>query len=412
MSNLARMTIMAESLRMALTGVLSNKLRSGLTILGIIIGVMTVVAMLAVVQGINASVAGVIQDMGTGTFLVSKFPMRDLSYTEYLRIRRNPDLTEKDAVALEKGSEWVKRAAASVSTIHDIKAGRLEAGNVPIKGLSSSFAEISDLQVARGRTFTDRENHRSENVCVIGPSITRTLFPGLDPLERHLSIGGHDFRVTGVMIERGKMFGQDLDSYILIPYGSYKKVFGKGEAVLILQAVAPESVPRAMDDTIRIMRKRRMLRAADDNTFYTITQEAMMAIYRQTTGAVYAVMVGVAAISLLVGGVGIMNIMLVSVTERTREIGLRKAIGARKSHLILQFLSESAGLSSIGGFLGLALGAGLASVVASSTPVPAKVVGWSIPMAYMFAVAVGVSAGLYPAIKASRLDPVDALRRE
>jgi putative ABC transport system permease protein len=293
-----------------------------------------------------------------------------------------------------------------------VKVGRLEVSNVPVKGLSSSHAEISDVQVATGRTFTDRENHRQVDVCVIGPTIAKELFPGLDPRERYLTIKGRRFRVIGVMVERGKMFGQDLDSYVLIPYGSYKKMFGREEVYLIAKADEPSMVPRAISETIRILRHRRMLRTADDNNFFVITQEAIMSVYRQTTGAVYAVMVGVAAISLLVGGIGIMNIMLVTVTERTKEIGLRKAIGARRGHLMLQFLSESAGLSSIGGILGLLFGAGLASLVASASPIPAEVVGWSIPMAYLFAVIVGVVAGMYPAIKAARLDPVEALRRE
>jgi putative ABC transport system permease protein len=403
---------MAESLRIALSGILSNKLRSVLTVLGVVIGVTTVVAMLAVIQGINASVSGAVQDMGSGSFIISKFPMRNISTDEYLKLRRNPDFTDEDARALEKGSEWIKRASISATTVEEVKVGRLEVGNVPVKGLSSSHAEISDVQVAEGRTFTDRENHRQVDVCVIGPTIAQELFPGLDPLERYLTIKGRRFRVIGVMVERGKMFGQDLDSYVLIPYGSYKKMFGQEDLYLIAKAPEPSLVPRAISETIRILRQRRMLRTADDNNFFIVTQEAIMSVYRQTTGAVYAVMVGVAAISLLVGGVGIMNIMLVTVTERTKEIGLRKAIGARRGHLVLQFLSESAGLSSVGGILGLLFGAGLASLVAAASPIPAEVVGWSIPLAYLFAVLVGVGAGMYPALKAARLDPVEALRRE
>ncbi len=398
---------------MALAGVLANKLRSGLTILGVIVGVTTVVGMLAVVQGMNASVAGMIEEMGTGSFLISKFAMGNLSTAEYLKQRRYPDITEDDAMELSRSSSWIKEASASVTTVHEIHAGRLEADNVPVKGLSSTFAEITQMELARGRVFTDQENVRRKNVCIIGPSVAKELFPGLDPLNRFLSIDRHRFRVVGVMAERGKMFGQDLDSFVLIPHGSYRKAFGRGfHAVLIVQANDANAVPAAIDDAIGILRRRRGLRTADENNFFIITQEAMITSYEQMTGAIYAVMIGVAGISLLVGGIGIMNIMLVTVTERTREIGLRKAVGACRMHLMLQFISEAAGLSSVGGVLGLLLGAGLAALVRGATPIPARVIGWSLPMAFLFSIAVGVTAGLFPALKAARLHPVDALRQE
>ena len=412
MSNAGKITIFFESLRMAYIGVLSNKLRSGLTILGVIIGVTTVVGMLAVIQGLNGSVADLIRELGTGSFIVSKFSMGNLSNEEYMRQRRSPDLTEEDARILRR-SQWIRDASANIESYKDIKVGRLEAQNVEVEGLSSSFARITGMEVEYGRTFTDQESSRRNSVCVIGPTIARTMFAGLDPLNREISIDRHRFRVVGVMKERGKMFGQDLDSYIYIPYSCFRKSFGRRfDAYLIVQAISPDKLSQAMDDVIMMLREKRRLRAEDDNNFFIITQEAILTSYNNMTGAIFAVMVGVAAISLVVGGVGIMNIMLVSVTERTREIGIRKAMGAARSHLMIQFISEAAGLSSMGGLLGLALGAGLASLIGSGTPVPARVIGWSVPLAFGFAVFVGVAAGVYPALKAARMNPVDALRRE
>ncbi|MCU0613041.1 MAG: ABC transporter permease [Candidatus Eisenbacteria bacterium] len=413
MSSGARLAIIAESLRQAAAGIVANKLRSLLTVLGVVIGATTVIAMLAVVQGLNASVADAIRDMGTATFLVAKYPMtRNVSFEEYLKLQRSPDLTDDDARAIETGSPWVKQAAASLSGVFDVRAGRLEASNVVVKGLSSSFAEISDVKMAQGRVFTGQENARRNNVCIIGPTVARRLFPGLDSVGKHLTVGEHSFLVIGVLVERGKMFGQDMDSVVLMPYTAYTKAFGKGDAVLVLQAADTEHVPAALNDAITILRGIRGLRASDDNNFFTATQDALMSSYYKIMGGVYAVMVGVAAMSLLVGGVGIMNIMLVSVTERTQEIGLRKAMGATRALLILQFLSEAAGLSSLGGVIGLLFGAGLATLVASVSPIPARVVGWSIPVALIFAASVGILAGLYPALKAARLHPVEALRRE
>ena len=404
---------MAESLRQAMAGIMANRLRSLLTVLGVVIGATTVIAMLAVVQGLNATVADAIRDMGTASFLVAKFPMtRNVSFEEYLKLLRNPDLTDDDARAIEAGSLWVKRAAASLEDVHDVRAGKLEASNVMVKGLSSSFAEISDVKMAEGRVFTEQENARRRSVCVIGPTVANQLFPGLDPVGKHLTVGEHSFLVVGVMVKRGKMFGQDMDSFVLMPYTAYAKAFGEGNAALIVQAVDTEHVPEALNDAITILRGIRGLRASDDNNFFTATQEALMSSYYKIMGGVYAVMVGVAAISLLVGGVGIMNIMLVSVTERTQEIGLRKAMGATRNLLMLQFLSEAAGLSSVGGVIGLLFGAGLASLVGSVSPIPARVVGWSVPVALIFAASVGIAAGIYPALRAARLHPVEALRRE
>lgn len=413
MSNGARAAIVLESLRQAMAGIMANRLRSLLTVLGVVIGATTVIAMLAVVQGLNASVAGVIRDMGTATFLVSKYPMtRNVSFEEYVKLLRNPDLTEADARAIEAASPWVKRAAAAVTGVHDVRAGKLEASNVYVKGLSSSFAEISEVKMAQGRVFTEQENARRRNVCVIGPSVAKRLFPGLEPVGKHLTVGRHSFLVVGVLVERGKMFGQDMDSVVLMPYSSYAKAFGKGDAMLNLQATDTEHLPQALSDAITILRGIRRLKASEDNDFFIATQETLLSSYYKIMGGVYAVMIGVASISLLVGGVGIMNIMLVSVTERTTEIGLRKAMGATRAFLVLQFISEAAGLSAVGGIIGLLFGAGLATLVRSVSPIPARVVGWSLPVALVFAASVGIVAGLYPALKAARLHPVEALRRE
>jgi putative ABC transport system permease protein len=412
MSSTGRITIVFESLRMAYIGVLSNKLRSSLTILGVIIGVTTVVGMLAVIQGLNGSVADMIRELGSGSFIVSKYAMGNLSEEEFMRQRRFPALTEEDARLL-RNSPWIREASANVETYKDIRVGRQEAQNVQIEGLTSSYAKITGMELEYGRTFTDQESARKSNVCVIGPTIAETMFAGLDPIDRDIIIDRHRYRVIGVMKERGKMFGQDLDNYIFIPHSCFKKSFGRvSNAHLIVQAVSTDKLTEAIEDVIIMLRERRGLRTADDNNFFIITQEAILTSYNNLTGAVYAVMVGVAGISLLVGGIGIMNIMLVSVTERTREIGLRKALGAARSHLMIQFISEAAGLSSVGGLIGLSLGAGLAALVGGATPVPARIIGWSVPLAFGFAVFVGVAAGLYPALKAARMHPVDALRRE
>ncbi len=413
MSRASRWAIVLESLHQAASGILAHKFRSFLTVLGVVIGATTVIAMLAVVQGLNAAVANAIKDMGTATFLVSKYPLtRNVSFEEYLRLRRNPDLTEGDARALEAGSPWVKRAAVGVTGAFDVRAGRLEASNVFVKGLSSSFAEISEVKIALGRVFTEQENVRRRRVCIIGSTVANRLFPGVSPLGKHVRIAGQRFLVVGVLVERGKMFGQDMDSVILVPHRAYEQAFGRGDAMLSVQAIDPEHLALALNDAITILRSRRGLKASDDNTFFLTTQQTLLSSYYRIMGGVYAVMVGVAAISLLVGGVGIMNIMLVSVTERTAEIGLRKAVGATRGVVVLQFLSEAAGLSSAGGIIGLLFGASLASLLGAVSPIPARVVSWSVPLALLFAASVGIVAGLYPALKAARLSPVDALRRE
>jgi putative ABC transport system permease protein len=389
-----------------------------------VIGVGTVVAMVSIIQGFDRTVANSITSFGSHVIYVRK--MRPGSFNPDMAdsIRRTPAFTAEDAEAIRRACPDV-RAVTVMGFIDQITVeyrGRSTTG-VQVLGVDPYVQEVNAYDPWMGRFFTHEELRRRAQVVVLGRDVRETLMPGGDPVGKTIHLNGVPFEVVGELQPKGKSLFFNPDEIINIPFTTLTKFFPPGpdamffvprvgEYYLNAVAVRPERTAAALDEISDLLRRRRGLRNNRRDNFAIFTEEALAELYRQLTGATYLVMLLISSIALLVGGIGVMNIMLVAVTERTREIGLRKALGAPRRTILLQFLFEAMILTGLGGTIGIALGAGIAQAVRAISGLPAWTPLWSVAVAFLFSVAVGIFFGLYPAVRASRLDPVDALRWE
>jgi putative ABC transport system permease protein len=402
-----------ESIIAAFKAIRANKVRAILTALGIMIGVMNVVAMVALISGINESVLDLFRTMGTNTFTVTKMPAGNVNYEQYLEYIRRPDFSYDDAEAVAELCPDVEAVSPQTFVLRKIKRGSESTQSLAVMGVTPEYQYVADSDVGDGRFFAWPEADRKRQVIVLGAPVAEHLFPGEDPIGENVLVGDRRFRVVGVMEPMGQLFGQDLDNYVIVPYKTVGKLFGERLTTrLAVKAKSSEVIDDAMEQVTHVLRTRRGLKAGENDNFEIITQEQLVEMYENLTNVTWIVMIGISAIALVVGGVGIMNIMMVSVTERTREIGIRKAVGARSRDVLTQFLVEAAVLSGLGGILGLLAASGLAALVASATPMPATIQPWSVALALGVSTTVGVFFGFYPASKAAKLDPIVALRYE
>jgi len=402
-----------ETVLTAFAAIRANRTRSFLTSLGIMIGVMNVVTMVSLISGVNESVMGIFRSLGANSFVVSKFPAANVNYEQYLELMKREDFTAEDADAVAEACPSVEAVSPQAALSHKVRRGAESTKEILILGVTPEYQYISDSAVDDGRFFAWPESDRRRQVAVLGSTVRDHLFGGVDPVGREVVIDNRKFLVVGVMERMGEMFGQSMDDYVLVPFATVGKLFGERLMTrLSVKAKSAELLDQAMVETEQVLRQRRGLRAGDPNDFDIITQSQLVEMYQNLTRVTWIVMIGISAIALAVGGVGIMNIMLVSVTERTREIGIRKAVGARARDVAVQFLVEAAVLSALGGLCGLGVAAGLAWIIAAATPIPALVQPWSVAVALGVSIGVGVFFGLYPASKAARLDPIVALRYE
>ena len=402
-----------ESANIALEAIWAAKLRSMMTVLGNIVAVTSIIAVVSLIQGLNASVQdAILSQAGADSFSVQQFPLV-FSDEEFEEFRYNPRITMDDARAVRRYSSLVSAvmldSRGSASVVHRDKT--IE--NVSIQGVSSEFGNFSTFNAERGRLMSTTEVERSRPVALIGWDIADRLFGSADPLEKTIQLDGIHFRVVGVSAKRGSFLGRSQDAFAVIPLGQFQQIFGARRQVNM--TVKPRDVAdiaTAMDDATVALRVARRLKPKQPDNFGLFTSETFLNLYRSATSGIFAVLVGVVALSLLVGGIVIMNIMLMVVTERTREIGLRKALGARRSDIMTQILTESVVLSALGGVIGTVLGSGIALAISSLTPVPASVQVWSVALGIGITGIVGLFFGLYPAARAASLDPIEALRKE
>jgi putative ABC transport system permease protein len=402
-----------ETVLTAFAAIRANRTRSLLTSLGIMIGVMNVVTMVALISGVNESVMRVFRSLGANSFVVSKFPAANVNYEQYLEFMKREDFTAQDADAVAEACPSVGAVSPQAVLTHKVRRGAESTKEILVLGVTPEYQYISDSGVADGRFFAWPESDRRRQVVVLGSTVRDHLFGSVDPVGREVVIDNRKFLVVGVMERMGEMFGQSMDDYVVVPFATVGKLYGERLMTrLSVKAKSASLLDQAMAETEQVLRQRRGLRSSDPNDFDIITQSQLVEMYQNLTRVTWIVMIGISAIALAVGGVGIMNIMLVSVTERTREIGIRKAVGARARDVAVQFLVEAAVLSALGGLCGLAIAAGLARLIAAATPIPALVQPWSIAVALGVSIGVGVFFGLYPASKAARLDPIVALRYE
>ena len=402
---------MREAVGMGLAAIRAYKLRASLTILGVVMGIMTVTGMSSIVAGLNASMAKQIESLGSSVLLLRPFaPGEHLSDEEWRR-RKGLSQDEIEAIA---GQPLIR----AISPMELIRVEMIKYGNQKVQdattiGTTNAYETVHDAFVQKGRFISDVDVDRGAPVAVLGTDVVDALFAGVDPVDKEIFLDGRRFRVIGVMERKGKFLFQSRDNIILIPKGAIQRRDARFNFLIAdVKPLSAAVLEKAVDQIREAVRRKRKLRYADPDNFAVVTQDTLTDLYRQITGGIYMVMIAISSIGLVVGGVGVMNIMLVSVTERTREIGVRKALGAKKRDIRWQFLTEAMTLTGTGGLLGIAIGGGVAWLVDRFSPFPAVIQPSWVVFAFMTALAVGLFFGLWPAMKAARLDPIEALRYE
>lgn len=404
----------------ALGEIRANKIRSFFTLLGIIVSVTFLVAVVAIIQGMNSYVsenlAGAL--IGQNTFQVRRSPIQIGLFDdeEFMRIQKRPRITEADAqavIAAIPNAIAVGMQSGWPTPIADIISGDKTLGDVAVFGVTAPYQVIQDYSFARGRPLSEVDDRERRAVAVIGADVADHLFENVDPVGRDIRIMGARYTIVGEIAKKGRVLGQSFDGFVLLPLTSFEGLYGrrKTTTVSVKMATADDVAPgMALADGA--MRAAHRLRPGEESDYSIETADALVAFWKSLTRVLFAVIPAIVAIGIVVGGIVIMNIMMMSVSERTHEIGIRKALGARGSDIRRQFLAESIALAFIGGLTGVLVGWGMASLVAFASPLPAKITTWSVLVALSLGAGVGVIFGVYPASRAARLDPIAALRAE
>ena len=404
-----------EALKLALSAIFGHKLRSFLTLLGVIFGVATVIVVVSLIEGFNAYVDEKIANIGTNAFSVSKFSIDDFSSVEALNAarRRNKDVTLDDAAALLGRGGSIQDVGGKEDSAGDVKFGSTNLYRVHISATTPNIAEIERIEAGEGRYFSKSEEDSRRSVTFIGADVADKLFPTANPLGQTIRIDGRPFEIIGVGAAKGSVFGQPQDMYVSIPLSTFLAIYGSRRSIsLSVTSTSPATYDDAVEEARSVMRTRRKLSPNEKDNFGIITPSAINELRDKIFGTIQIAAIGITSISLVVGGIVIMNIMLVSVTERTKEIGIRKSIGARRSDILKQFLAESTLLSLLGGSIGIAIAYALAKLVAILTPVPTVLPLFAVTAALVVSASVGLISGVYPAWRAAGLDPIEALRAD
>lgn len=415
-----RIAAIWEAFRVASGSLRANKLRTALTLIGIIVGVAAVIAVVTIIKGLNQTVAQTFSSQGSTVFTISKNPQIIKSREEFVKFNRRKDVTHEDADAIARLCTACWRVGIAANAIETVKYENQSAENVRIRGVEPlTMFDIDGVSIDAGRIWTESEGAAGRDICVVGPDMLKNLFgdaPADRAVGKEVRINGRPYTVLGVLEPLGSIFGFSRDNVIYIPYSTYQKAYGaRRSLVVFVQVPTAEQLEGAEDQVRTVMRNRRGIGTndqVDDEGFALETQDVFLNLYGSATSNIYIVTVIVAGLSLFVGGIVVMNIMLVSVTERTKEIGIRKAIGARRKDILTQFLIEAVVVTALGGAIGVGTGFGLAYVISALIGFPLLISVWSAVSGVGASSIVGIVSGLWPAWRAAKLDPIEALRAE
>jgi putative ABC transport system permease protein len=402
-----------ETLRIASNALRAHKLRSFLTLLGVIIGVMTVVTVVSIISGLNNYISEKVFDLNPDVYAVSRFGIIT-SREQWLEAVKRKPIDWNDVRAISTLCGMCEMVGASSDNATVVKRGAQNLSNVRTAGVTSNMAELQKLDLETGRFFTPSEEQRSAPMIIIGSDVREELFGQLDPVGRTIRVGNYPMRVIGLLRKQGAVLGENQDKVVYMPITAWQKRYGNRESIAVFVR-ARGGVPgmeASMDDVRAILRGRRRTGFRDDDPFATVTAEALQKVWKSITAGLFSLTILISGISLVVGGIVIMNIMLVSVVERTREIGVRRAIGATQKHIRRQFLTEAVLLSLGGGILGVLLGMIIAKAITVFSPMPTLVRPGLVVAGLLISVIIGMLAGVIPAVRASKLPPVEALRFE
>ena len=406
------MLALQDNLAQSLSAMRAHKLRSSLTMIGLTMGVATLITVMTIVQGANLYVESKIANLGTNVFQVARTPFAVTDFNIIIKALKYKKIELDDMRAVAEGCPACQEVGATASATVRARYGDKEAQDVSFYGQTPSMADIDTRAVEFGRYFSAAESERRTNVCLIGDSLVQKLFVGVDPIGRSIRIGNDEFVVIGIMEKIGSVLGQDQDNFVTVPLSVFLRIQGIHSSLTINVKAREGIFEAAQDQAQLVLRARRHLSGQMENDFFIGTKESYMALWRSISGAFFGVFILVSAISVVIGGIVIMNVMLVSVTLRKREIGVRRAVGATQRDILNQFMSESLIQCLVGGILGIGLGFLVALLLRTFSPFPASVRTWVAVMGLVMSSVVGLFFGIYPAVRASRLDPVVALRSD
>jgi putative ABC transport system permease protein len=404
---------MLETLRLALDSLRAHKLRSFLTLLGVILAVLTLVSVMSVVTGLNSYVAERVANLGANVYLVDRFGIIT-SQDDWVKAQKRPLITMEEYLWLRDNMKTASHVAATDDQNFDVRSGNVLLENTDVTGVTANYSDLRSINIVAGRYLTEADDLHRAPVCFIGADVAKKFFAEVDPIGKTIRAGTHSYEVVGVAEAIGNVFGQSQDNYMLIPLSTYYKEWHRQKdwLTIFVQAQNTEMMDASEDEARMLLRALRHVPWSAQDNFAVFGSDSIMSLWKEITGNLETVIVGLTSVFLVVGGIVIMNIMLASVTERTREIGLRRSLGARRKHIVLQFMTESAVLAAVGGMIGLGLAYIAVAIVRAVTPIPVRTPLSAVIIALTVSTGVGLFFGIYPATRAAKLDPIEALRAE